>query len=348
MAEISVIIPAYCCAKSIERALKSVCSQAGADAEIICVDDASSDSTPLILRRLAAADSRIRVLTHSQNQGAYKARVTGLKASTAPLVIFVDSDDILLPGALQTIHRVMSQSGSDMAIFGSDIQFPYLHLRRPYTRPAGEVESRESQNIEVDWLELLSGATICTLWAKAYRRDLLLEHLPAETDSFVAEDYYLNCAVMPFCKKISYCNSPTYRVTFSGGNSKYYLDRFDQFNAIMGGIPVLLKQVCSARNFDLNKAMQAFSRSYIYCLREACTLLLSKRHPEQAIAQFMQRVKESALWQTLQAAGCRWQGTAISEITATSMLAEARRNRNSHRLYHLACRASTLLSSLLG
>ena len=56
------------------------------DLEIICVDDGSTDGSPAILGRLAAEDSRIRVITQ-ENAGVGKARNVGLAAATGTFVM---------------------------------------------------------------------------------------------------------------------------------------------------------------------------------------------------------------------------------------------------------------------
>ena len=75
--KVSVIMPAYNSEKYIERSIKSVLSQTHSDLELIVVDDGSTDRTPAILRRLAAGDSRLRVVS-TENHGPAEARNVAL------------------------------------------------------------------------------------------------------------------------------------------------------------------------------------------------------------------------------------------------------------------------------
>lgn len=90
MTLVSVIIPTYNRASRVVRAVGSVLSQTYQDYEIIIVDDGSSDGTERAVRCL---DKRISYVRHLRNRGVSAARNTGIRASCAPLIAFLDSDD---------------------------------------------------------------------------------------------------------------------------------------------------------------------------------------------------------------------------------------------------------------
>lgn len=95
----SVIIPAYNREDLIARAVHSAQAQRPAPpAEIIVVDDCSSDRTGEQARRLGAS-----VVRHEQNRGEAGARNTGLHAAGCDWVAFLDSDDEWLPDHLATL-----------------------------------------------------------------------------------------------------------------------------------------------------------------------------------------------------------------------------------------------------
>lgn len=96
---ISVVIPAFNRAETLERAIRSVYAQTSfAPAEIIVSDDASTDDTAFIAEQLGA-----RVLRSDVNQGSGPTRNAALAAATQPWVAFLDSDDEWLPDHLQTV-----------------------------------------------------------------------------------------------------------------------------------------------------------------------------------------------------------------------------------------------------
>jgi glycosyltransferase involved in cell wall biosynthesis len=91
--EISVVVPVYNAAKTICATIGSVLTQTFPWFEIIAVDDGSSDDSLAVLLNLAAQDSRIRVISQ-RNGGVSSARNLGVKIAAAPLVAFLDSDDL--------------------------------------------------------------------------------------------------------------------------------------------------------------------------------------------------------------------------------------------------------------
>jgi glycosyltransferase involved in cell wall biosynthesis len=104
----SVILPVYDREPFIVRCLDSVLSQDFADFEIVAVDDGSQDGSLARLR--SYSDPRLRVLAHETNQGVSPARNTAIDAATGKWLVFLDSDDELVTGALTRIHQVIAAS----------------------------------------------------------------------------------------------------------------------------------------------------------------------------------------------------------------------------------------------
>ena len=84
-------------ARFLQAACASVLSQEESDIECLIVDDGSSDTTPDMLQRLAAADDRVRVI-RQHGDGIVTALNRGLHAARAPLIARMDADDFSLPG----------------------------------------------------------------------------------------------------------------------------------------------------------------------------------------------------------------------------------------------------------
>ena len=109
----SIIIPMFNRADLISRALNSCLAQDFENFEIIAVDDGSSDKTVDIVKQFT--DPRIFVLCHEENRGVGPARNTGINRASGIWVILLDSDDELLPGALQLIHSRIKEVGENIS-----------------------------------------------------------------------------------------------------------------------------------------------------------------------------------------------------------------------------------------
>jgi len=92
---VSVVVPCYCCQETVERALNSVSQQTWKPAEVILVDDASTDDTYLFLKSLSKkyTPGWIKVVHKNKNEGPAAARNTGWEMSAYPYIAFLDADD---------------------------------------------------------------------------------------------------------------------------------------------------------------------------------------------------------------------------------------------------------------
>jgi len=99
--QVSVVIPCYNCATTIENAVRSVLDQTVPVAEIILVDDGSTDNTADALRRLSSTHALVRIITLHRNAGPSTARNTGWDNSNGEWVAFLDSDDAWHPRKIE-------------------------------------------------------------------------------------------------------------------------------------------------------------------------------------------------------------------------------------------------------
>lgn len=90
---VSVILPAYNAGAFLDAAIASVLRQSEPALEVIAIDDGSTDDTPERLAAWAAREPRLRAI-RTANGGPAAARNRGLAEARAPLVGFIDADDL--------------------------------------------------------------------------------------------------------------------------------------------------------------------------------------------------------------------------------------------------------------
>lgn len=113
--ELSVIVPVYNTEAFLATCLDSILSQTGVTMEVIIVNDGSTDSSADIIQRYAMKDSRIRC-EYQTNQGLSVARNAGLRSAKGEYVLFVDSDDWLLPDSLRYYLYVAHRKDVDVVV----------------------------------------------------------------------------------------------------------------------------------------------------------------------------------------------------------------------------------------
>lgn len=116
MKTLTVIIPVYNEEETILKIVKKV-QAVDIDKEVIIVNDASTDSTPELLRGLEG-DPDIRIFTHPENQGRGAALKTGLAQAAGLITIFQDADLELDPSNFPRLVQPILEEEHEV-VFGS-------------------------------------------------------------------------------------------------------------------------------------------------------------------------------------------------------------------------------------
>lgn len=116
---VSVVIPCFRCAGTIERAMASVAAQTRRPVEVILVDDASGDDTRKLLQELSQRyePGWIKLVFLDQNVGAASARNAGWNLAKQPYVAFLDADDAWHPEKIE-IQCAYMEAHPDVVLSG--------------------------------------------------------------------------------------------------------------------------------------------------------------------------------------------------------------------------------------
>lgn len=112
---VSVVIPAYNAAATLDETLHSVRAQTHRALEIIVVDDGSTDATAAIVQQHASADGRVRLLRQS-NAGVAAARNHGWQRARADCVAFIDADDLWMPTKIERQLATLESAGERVGL----------------------------------------------------------------------------------------------------------------------------------------------------------------------------------------------------------------------------------------
>jgi Glycosyl transferase family 2/Glycosyl transferases group 1 len=115
--DVSVVVPLYNHAGWIGNAIRSAASSVGVQAEIVVVDDGSTDDSAPTVQELIDANPAVavRLLRHTENRGLAAARNTGFANARADLVFLLDADNELTPHGLARLVRAARDSGGGFA-----------------------------------------------------------------------------------------------------------------------------------------------------------------------------------------------------------------------------------------
>lgn len=207
--DISVIVPVYKVEKFLHACVDSILTQTFWNFEILLIDDGSPDLSGKICDDYATMDSRVRVI-HKKNGGVSSARQCGIMKAQGKWIIFVDSDDILPPYALEYMYN--ASEGYSMVIGNIG------------TNDKKKFSFQIHKNIDktsMDWvMDMLKGTIHTAPYAKLIKRECLdISFFKLPNDIVYAEDFITNVRLAININKVHYIPYTVYIYTIDNINS---------------------------------------------------------------------------------------------------------------------------------
>ena len=168
---VSIIMPVYNAADYLEQSVRAVQAQTLREWELLVIDDGSTDGSAETADRLAAEDSRIRVI-HQANAGVSAARNRGLELARGKYIGFADADDLPQPDMFRTLTDAAEANACDIVtacyqsvrdgkvVFRSAPPFPPGTVFGPADVRSWMPEMHEKRTFLFIWRRLFSAALI--------------------------------------------------------------------------------------------------------------------------------------------------------------------------------------------
>ncbi len=286
---ISIIIPMYNTEKYIGECLDSILAQTFKDFEVIVVDDCSTDNSCDIVEKYLKTGKIKLVCSQFNSGGAAVPRNTGIRLSRGEYVMFVDSDDIIMPAALEELFDIVEKFNPEV-----------IHCLKFYDAPDGIINNQTAFTINdfakkvavkqptmlsknlVDRVEDYVNAKIWTApWNYLFRRDFILKNDISFPDLNFTEDAIFIFYVLLLSE--TFLNVPNvfyiYRQTPNSIVRKVLQPEEligRRGNSLFNGIPILDAFMQRFDFFQKNpqykyKVFDFFARNHINCLLKLYT-----------------------------------------------------------------------------
>lgn len=182
MPKVSVIVPVYNAEGGVSRGVESILAQSFQDFELILVDDGSTDNSGAICDNYAQ-HGRVKVI-HQENAGVSAARNAGLRVAQGEWVTFVDSDDIVLDGFLESLVAAVNRDELiDLAYCGYAIVEGATSIK---TYRSATYIGKEQLHDALSTTKLLYR---CSPWGKLFRRSIITDNgLQFDENLTISED----------------------------------------------------------------------------------------------------------------------------------------------------------------
>lgn len=242
---ISIVIPAYEVAPWIAKCLDSIRKQTYQNLEVIVIDDGSADGTGKLCEEIAQWDTRISVIRQS-NQGVSAARNRGLSLAHGKYICFVDGDDFLNPGYIQTLYSSMQIPDVQMAVCGFQEDEENGQIRR-VLKPSPDVLDADKLLSMIFFHDEIGRS----LWNKMLVRKIIADNKILFSGKYlVGEDMLFLIRYLQKAHHISISNTIGYHYLWRKGSAMqkqkwdacYYRSRRSWIEALKSAEKLLHKQ----------------------------------------------------------------------------------------------------------
>lgn len=233
---VTVIVPVYNVERYLEQCVSSILGQSYPVLEVLLVDDGSTDGSGELCNHLAAESAHVRVV-HKENAGLGLARNTGLDnlRPETTHVMFVDSDDWLELGVVETFVQAVEETGADCVLGGftkrDDDGNPQFEFRLKDAVWEGDELAQSFTPRVCGSSPETSDSIPMSAWSSMFRKTNIDDHalrFPSERE-VISEDFVFKFKYLQTCRKVvtTSCIGYSYRTNLSSLTTSYRPDRFE-------------------------------------------------------------------------------------------------------------------------
>ena len=288
---VTVLVAVYNSEAFLPQCLDSLCGQTLDAVQIVCVDDASTDSSLAILRDYSDRDSRVEVIALNRNHGQAYARNRALERARGRYVCFLDSDDWMAADCLEEACRTFGTDDAlDALLF--DTIYVYPDREEPYAmEPFARMDGKAAFEASLTWK--IHGVYIVR--AEIHKKFPYDESARAYSDDNTTRIHYYVSRQVGCCKGRYY-----YRQHEGSVTHKPSVRRFDYLRANASMKRMLLELGAEERIVSIYENVRWLnvvdSMYFIYCNRNVL--------PPEDIATGEEIVRQT------------WQGIEVRRLSA--------------------------------
>lgn len=225
---ISVILPIYNVQDYIYPCIKSILDQSFSDFELICVNDCSMDNSLTILKELQKQDCRIKIIHNHKNLGLGASRNIGLINASGEYIVFVDSDDLLMPSMLEDLICNIKKEKADL-VFCDVLLYSEIHKNLTPYKPFHDISLAFKTNYNsksASLFNLFSNYTNMwpSAWNKIYKKSIIDKFNIRFPEQTLYEDHFFYYSYLFHTTKVYYLSKPL------------YIYRTDRMDSIMNNV----------------------------------------------------------------------------------------------------------------
>jgi glycosyltransferase involved in cell wall biosynthesis len=213
--DVSIIIPVYNVEKQLFKCLKSISDQEfSGTIEIIAVEACSTDKSLKILEEYQTREPRLKIIKHEKREMLSTSRMKGFQESKGEYLLHVDSDDWLLPGAIERLYSISRDTDCDVVVFD-------------YYRENSAGIKTDLNNIKDEFItsnkNIVQKYFLGACWNKFVKRSLNENLIYGQEGATNAEDLVYSTEILLKANNIYILNKPYYVYYLNTESSSFAL-----------------------------------------------------------------------------------------------------------------------------
>ena len=203
---LSIIIPMYNASQHIERCINSIYHQGlnVNEFEVIVINDGSTDNSLEIVKDYLTSYKNIRFFSQ-KNSGQGAARNLGIKYATGEYILFLDSDDFLLPQSINKILSIVKHVSCDVINFLMEVELPTGNVKESYLYHYDYDKIYSGKE-----LLLRTGINIGSACSSLYKRSFILRNNIFFPVDMKHEDVFFSYQIYTFASRVIFTKTHAY------------------------------------------------------------------------------------------------------------------------------------------
>lgn len=203
---LSIIIPMYNASQYIERCINSIYHQGlnVNEFEVIVINDGSTDNSLEIVKDYLTSYKNIRFFSQ-KNSGQGAARNLGIKHATGEYILFLDSDDFLLPQSINKILSIVKHVSCDVINFLMEVELPTGNVKESYLYHYDYDKIYSGKE-----LLLRTGINIGSACSSLYKRSFILQNNIFFPVDMKHEDVFFSYQIYTFASRVIFTKTHAY------------------------------------------------------------------------------------------------------------------------------------------
>ena len=213
----SVVVPAYCAEKYIDRCINSILNQTESNIELWLIDDGSPDQCGNICDIYAQRDPRVHVI-HKENAGVSAARNDGIRCASGKYIAFIDADDYIEPDTIASLVCLAEQVKAEIVICGYYIEQACERKTANICCGDGNYDKTAIKQLFSKFFgrDYIGLSSMCN---KLYLRSFLnLQKIQVDESLQRAEDFWFNFEAIMHSSCVSVISTPLYHYVQNTGS----------------------------------------------------------------------------------------------------------------------------------